>query len=94
MALDAVPPGVDEGAVRRYLADLPGVAQVHDLHIWALSTTETALTAHLVRPGASLDDAFLDAAALELQRRFAIHHATLQIECGDALHPCPLHDRH
>lgn len=94
MALDAVPPGVDEGAVRRYLADLPGVAQVHDLHIWALSTTETALTAHLVRPGASLDDAFLDATALDLQRRFAIHHTTLQIECGDALHPCPLHEKH
>jgi cobalt-zinc-cadmium efflux system protein len=91
MALDAVPPGIDEGAVRRYLADLPGVAQVHDLHIWALSTTETALTAHLVRPAATLDDAFLDKAAHELKRRFTIHHVTLQIECGDAMHPCPLH---
>lgn len=91
MALDAVPPGIDEGAVRRYLADLPGVAQVHDLHIWALSTTETALTAHLVRPQAALDDAFLEAAAHELRQRFAINHVTLQIECGDKMHPCPLH---
>jgi cobalt-zinc-cadmium efflux system protein len=91
LSLDAVPPGIDDGAVRRYLADLPGVAQVHDLHIWALSTTETALTAHLVRPAATLDDAFLDAIALELKRRFAIHHVTLQIECGDTTHLCPLH---
>jgi cobalt-zinc-cadmium efflux system protein len=91
MALDAVPPGIDEEEVRHFLAGLPGVDHVHHLHIWALSTTETALTAHLVRPDATLDDAFLDVTAQELRRRFAIHHVTLQIEAGPASHPCPLH---
>ena len=59
MALDAVPPGIDPAAVHSYLACLPGVTEVHDLHIWAMSTTETALTVHLVRPGGKADDAFV-----------------------------------
>jgi cobalt-zinc-cadmium efflux system protein len=59
MALDALPPGVDPAAVHRFLAALPGVTDVHDLHIWAMSTTETALTVHLVRPGGKADDAFV-----------------------------------
>jgi len=83
LALDAVPASVDRHAVEAYLAALPGVAEVHDLHIWAMSTTETALTVHLVRPNAGLDDGLLAAAAHELERRFAIHHATIQIEAGD-----------
>ena len=90
LALDAVPAGVDLDAVRRYLAALPGVVAVHDLHIWAMSTTETALTAHLVRSQREVDDALLSNAARELRERFRIGHATLQIEHGDPAHPCDL----
>ena len=82
LALHAVPAGVDPEAVRDYLVALPGVAEVHDLHIWGMSTTETALTAHLVRPGAALDDDLIHNACAELRARFAIHHATFQIEAG------------
>lgn len=92
LALQAVPVGVDRKAVRDYLAGLPGVAEVHDLHIWGMSTTETALTAHLVRPGAVVDDSLIHDACLELKERFAVHHATLQIEHGGADHPCHLAD--
>jgi cobalt-zinc-cadmium efflux system protein len=90
LALAGVPTGVDRGGVADYLAGLPGVTGVHDLHIWGMSTTETALTAHLVRPGAALDDLLLTEACGELRRRFSIHHATLQVECGEA--PCELVD--
>lgn len=90
LALDAVPETIDRDEVEAWLGALPGVAEVHDLHIWALSTTETALTAHLIRPGAPADDAFLSRASAGLRERFAIGHATLQIECGDADHPCRL----
>ncbi len=90
LALHAVPAEVDEGAVRAYLADLPGVIEVHDLHIWGMSTTETALTVHLVRPGSDLDDALLRQACAELKQRFKIGHATLQIEAGSDAHPCEL----
>ena len=82
MALDAVPRGVDPAAVQSFLSSLPGVSEVHDLHIWAMSTTETALTAHLVRPDGKVDDVFLSEAAHELDHRFGIHHATIQIETG------------
>jgi cobalt-zinc-cadmium efflux system protein len=90
LALAGVPAGVDRTGVARYLAELPGVTEVHDLHIWGMSTTETALTAHLVRPGAALDDALLAEVCAELKRRFSIHHATLQIESGAS--PCELAD--
>ncbi|MCB4823250.1 cation diffusion facilitator family transporter [Roseicella aerolata] len=90
LAMDAVPRGIDPEAVREFLAVQPGVAEVHDLHIWALSTTETALTAHLVRPGAGTDDAFLATLGRELRARFGIGHATLQVETGDPAHPCLL----
>lgn len=83
LALDAVPPGIDPDEVRAFLASLPGVAAVHHLHIWAMSTTETALTCHLVMPGGHPGDAFLVEAGEELRRRFGIPHATLQIELGD-----------
>ncbi|WP_407152149.1 cation diffusion facilitator family transporter [Bradyrhizobium sp. ORS 86] len=79
LALDAVPKGIDLKAVRDYLLTLEGVIEVHDLHIWAMSTSETALTAHLVRPGGH-DDAFLHQVCAELSHRFDIHHATLQVE--------------
>jgi cobalt-zinc-cadmium efflux system protein len=81
LALDGVPRGIELAKVRDYLAGLEGVADVHDLHIWAMSTNETALTAHLVRPGGT-DDAFLHHVCEELSHRFNIHHATLQIEAA------------
>jgi len=80
LALHAVPPGIDLPEVSRYLASLPGVTEVHDLHIWAISTTETALTGHLVRRDSSGDDALLSRAANELRARFQIGHTTLQLE--------------
>jgi len=83
LSLAAIPQAIDRAKVEHCLRTLPGVTEVHDLHIWALSTTETALTAHLVRPGASLDDAFLSAAEDVLARDFGIRHATLQVEAGD-----------
>ena len=75
---------IDKRAVEDWLAKLPGVASVHDLHIWAMSTTATALTAHLVMPSANPGDAFLDSVAHELEHRFGIAHTTLQIEQGVA----------
>jgi cobalt-zinc-cadmium efflux system protein len=92
LALQAVPIGVDRTAVHDYLAELPGVAEVHDLHIWGMSTTETALTAHLVRPGAAMEDALLHQICAELKARFRIDHATLQVEEGALDHPCHLAD--
>ena len=90
LSLDAVPARIDRRAIERYLKGLPGVSEVHDLHIWAMSTTEVALTAHLVRPGATLDDGLLARACTDLSTRFGIGHATLQIESGDPAHPCIL----
>jgi cobalt-zinc-cadmium efflux system protein len=89
LALDAVPAGIDRDAVETYLAALPGVSAVHDVHIWAMSTTETALTVHLVRPGAGTDDSLLADASKVLHERFGIAHATFQIENGDACHLAP-----
>ncbi len=82
LALDAVPPGIDRNAVESFLRELPGVTDLHDLHIWGMSTTETALTAHLVRPHLPTDDAWLRRAADDLRRRYGIGHATFQIEHG------------
>jgi cobalt-zinc-cadmium efflux system protein len=89
-SLDAVPPGVNQEKVATFLHKLPGVVEVHDLHIWGMSTTETALTAHLVRPGASIDDDMLHDACEELREHFGINHATFQIEDGTGAHPCSL----
>lgn len=80
LSLAAVPPGIEADAVRQHLGALPGVTAVHDLHIWAVSTTETALTAHLVIPDAPHGDAFLCEVATGLRDRFGIGHATIQIE--------------
>lgn len=90
LALDAVPENVDRKAVESYLAGLPGVVEVHDLHIWAMSTTEVALTAHLVRPGAAPDDSLLAQTSRDVHERFSIDHATFQVETGDPDHPCRL----
>ena len=89
MGLLAVPRHIDEAAVRAFLAGQPGVEAVHDLHIWGMSTTESALTAHLVMPGWISDDSFLRGLTSELERRFSIHHATIQIERSAA--DCRLH---
>ena len=83
MTLAAVPSGIDPAAVRAFLAGHRGVASIHDLHIWSMSTTETALTAHLVMPGGNPGNVFLIETCRELQRRFGIGHATLQIETSD-----------
>lgn len=88
LSLDAVPEGINPHEVERYLAGQPGVSQVHDLHIWAMSTTETALTAHLVWPVAATDDGLLDRLRCELHDRFGIEHTTFQVEAGDPAHPC------
>ena len=80
MGLLAVPAGIDEAAVRRFLADQGGVTAVHDLHIWPMSTTETALTAHLIMPGGHPGDAFLHGLAQTLEHDFGIGHATVQVE--------------
>jgi len=74
LAMDAVPDGIDRTGVEHYLAGLPGVVTVHDLHIWPISTTETALTAHLVRPGMGQDDALLLEISTVLKERFGIGH--------------------
>jgi cobalt-zinc-cadmium efflux system protein len=90
LMLDAVPERIDPDEVKAFLAGLPGVVEVHDLHIWAMSTTETALTAHLVMPGASCRPTFLAEACTKLHDEFDIDHATLQIDPEEAPVPCVL----
>jgi cobalt-zinc-cadmium efflux system protein len=80
MSLAGVPSGIDVDVVEAELAELDGVETVHDLHVWPLSTTETALTAHLVAPGVTSTDALLQEARRMLHDRFRIEHCTLQIE--------------
>jgi cobalt-zinc-cadmium efflux system protein len=84
MAMAAAPSSIDPAAVRAFLAAQTGVAGVHDLHIWAMSTTETALTCHLVMPGGHPGDAFLYRLAEDLADRYRIGHATAQIEIDPA----------
>lgn len=84
MSLDAVPDSVDRQEVTEWLQARPGVDAVHDLHIWSLSTTSVALTAHLVMPKGHSGDAFLDQLAHDLNDSFGIAHATLQVEIGDS----------
>src|SRR5205809_3611141 len=85
LSLDAVPREIDPTLVENYLLTLSGVTKVHDLHIWAMSTTETALTAHLVKPDAEIDDALHTRICDELHQRFGIGHATIQLEKGEIL---------
>jgi cobalt-zinc-cadmium efflux system protein len=81
MALQAVPPGVDLRAIHDYLARVPGIGAVHDLHVWAMSTTENALTVHLVTAaGAGDRDALLETVTTGLSSEFSIRHATVQVE--------------
>jgi cobalt-zinc-cadmium efflux system protein len=88
MALAGVPRSIDPAAVEQDLASLPGVARVHDLHIWPMSTTETVLTAHLAMPAGHPGDAFLADTKRLLHDRFGIGHVTLQIELGADCHGC------
>lgn len=90
LALDAVPEGIDAEAVNTYLAGLPGVLGVHDLHIWAMSTTETALTAHLVMATGTCEPRFLGDVEKSLHERFKIDHATMQVESPETPVPCRL----
>jgi cobalt-zinc-cadmium efflux system protein len=83
LAVDAVPPGIDPAAVEAWLGRVPGVREVHDLHIWGMSTSEAALTAHLVAEPGRVDDAALAAVAVGLRETFGIGHTTIQIEHGD-----------
>jgi len=94
LALDAVPEGVDAAAVRAHLLDIRGVKGLHDLHIWGMSTTETALTCHLVMPDGHPGDAMLNGIAEQLHHRFGIHHATIQIELADTEEACLLTPEH
>ena len=84
LAVDAVPRHVDPEAVRAYLSGLPGVLAIHDLHIWPMSTTDTALTAHMVMGAFPADDRFLEHIAVVLQERFGIKHPTIQLERHDS----------
>ena len=94
LALDAVPEGLDAAAVRAHLLSLPGVTGLHDLHIWGMSTTETALTCHLIMPEGHPGDAVLNQISLQLEHQFGIHHATIQIELADTEEACALTPEH
>jgi cobalt-zinc-cadmium efflux system protein len=93
LALQAVPEGIEIERVRAYLAEVPGVAGVHDLHVWGMSTTDTALTAHLVMPKGHPGDLFIAGITERLRDQFNICHATIQVEI-DASHPCVLAPDH
>jgi len=88
LAMDAVPGRIDPAAVRAYLEAIPGVVEVHDLHVWAMSTTEIALTAHLVTARTTLDDELTARIARDLSERFGIVHPTLQWESAGRTPPC------
>jgi cobalt-zinc-cadmium efflux system protein len=93
MVLAGVPASVDATGVTAFLAAQSGVTEVHDVHIWAMSTTETALTAHLVMPDGYPGDAAIDDIVGHLREDFSIHHCTLQVEQGTTKHSsCCLHD--
>jgi cobalt-zinc-cadmium efflux system protein len=94
LALSAVPKNVDLAAVETYLRNLKGVTDIHDLHIWGMSTTDTALTVHLVLPSGYPGDFFMDAIMHTLKEKYAINHCTLQVEQGTTHHDCALHSSH
>ena len=91
LALNAIPPNIDGIEVESYLRNCTGVSDIHDLHIWGMSTTESALTVHLVIPAGYPGDAFMDDIINNLQARFSIGHSTLQVEQGTTSHRCALH---
>jgi len=93
MSLDAVPEGIHLHEVRKYLDGLEGVTEIHDLHIWPMSTTETALTVHLLMPRGHPGDAYITCVCEELKSRFRINHTTVQIEIDPRV-PCALAPDH
>jgi cobalt-zinc-cadmium efflux system protein len=88
LSLDAVPSTIDQAKVGDFLAGLPGVTEIGDLHIWSMSTTEVALTAHLIRPGAIIDDVLTASIAHELDHQFGIAHATIQFQTTALRYGC------
>ena len=88
LAIDAVPENIDPEAVENFLCSQPGVREVHDLHIWAMSTTEPCLTAHLTVPDTGWSDSTLTDVRTSLHRKFGIEHSTLQVERGDSVDEC------
>lgn len=91
LALNAIPSHIDAAAVADFLRQCAGVSEIHDLHIWGMSTTECALTVHLVMPAGYPGDAFMDDITQQLKARYAIGHSTLQVELGTTNHQCALH---
>jgi len=94
LSLDAVPPGIERAKVEAYLGSLPGVVEVHDLHIWGLSTTDNALTAHLVCADDAPRDHLPPEVFAEIRRRFGIGHATIQLETAALAEFCALRPDH
>lgn len=94
LAMNSVPPGIDPDEVRGWLAGLPGVTEVHDMHVWAIGTTDTALTAHLVRCDIAEDRALLHGIQTGARERFGIAHSTVQLETPDAADECRLRPEH
>lgn len=90
LMMAAVPDHIDDAAITSFLQQQPGVSGVQDLHIWAMSTTETALTVQLVTPQGHPGDAALDAISTQLREDYAIHHSTLQVRLGDSARTCAL----
>ncbi|MDO9423505.1 MAG: cation diffusion facilitator family transporter [Methylobacter sp.] len=90
LALSAVPAHIDVTEVETYLRQCPGITDIHDLHIWGMSTTEGALTVHLVMPEGYPGDIFMDDITRTLKERFSIQHSTLQMEHGTTDHSCTL----
>lgn len=90
LALHAVPTHIDTQKIEKYLRSLSGITDIHDLHIWGMSTTESALTVHLVMPAGYPGDLFMDEISHELNEQFSIHHCTLQVEQGTTAHQCTL----
>ena len=82
LAMDAIPEGIDLHAVTEHLRSYPGILDVHHVHIWGMSTTQVALTAHLVKADGRMDNAFLKQIETDLKEEFHIGHATIQMECG------------
>ena len=90
LALSAVPAHIDLQGVEGYLRSCKGVADIHDLHIWGMSTTESALTVHLVMPEGYPGDEYMDGIMHALKDRYSVHHSTLQVEQGTTDHACAL----
>jgi cobalt-zinc-cadmium efflux system protein len=91
LALDAVPAQIDVAGLSSYLRQCQGVQDIHDLHVWGMSSTESALTVHLVMPQGYPGDLFMDNITQTLKDRFSVQHSTLQVELGTTEHHCTLH---